>query len=462
MKYSLLALAITLTSGAALADVAKVEQFNIEVAKADYVPYQGAFAERFPGGFTTGLGSGLLFNGKQADGSLSFIAITDRGPNGDSPVLVQTGSDGNVSKTASKMFPAPAFVPAFMDVTLRDGKAVASNKVELSDDQGKITGLPLPANLIGSTSEVALSDTLSVITSDKANGLDSEGIVKDGKGGYWICDEYGPFLVHLDGNGKITQKFGPEAGAGEKAVAGGLPNILKWRQPNRGFEGVAFTPAGKVYGAVQSTLDINGETRKVAQFTRLVELDPATGKTRMFAYPIDVSSYKHPGDAKIGDLAALDDHRFLIIEQGKGKDKKMHNLVYQIDLSQATDLSELKINGKEPEFASAAELQAAGVVMASKTLVADLRANGWQVEKAEGLAIVDDHTFAVASDNDFGLSTEVVNAVEGAKGADDYQTDGKGELMLEGKAVASKVELEPLKGAEAHSALWIFTMDKAL
>ena len=59
MKYSLLALAITLTSGAALADVAKVEQFNIDVTKADYVPYQGAFAERFPGG----LGENLAFCG---------------------------------------------------------------------------------------------------------------------------------------------------------------------------------------------------------------------------------------------------------------------------------------------------------------------------------------------------------------------------------------------------------------
>jgi hypothetical protein len=26
-------------------------------------------------------------------------------------------------------------------------------------------------------------------------GLDTEGITPDGKGGFWLCDEYGPFLI---------------------------------------------------------------------------------------------------------------------------------------------------------------------------------------------------------------------------------------------------------------------------
>jgi hypothetical protein len=40
-----------------------------------------------------------------------------------------------------------------------------------------------------------------------------------------------------------------------------------------------------------------------------------------------------------------------------------------------------------------------------KSLLLDLNAAGWIAEKAEGLALVDAHTLALASDSDFGLKT---------------------------------------------------------
>ena len=46
--------------------------------------YSGAFADAFPNGLPVGMGSGLLFTGKQGD-ALTFATVTDRGPNADSP-----------------------------------------------------------------------------------------------------------------------------------------------------------------------------------------------------------------------------------------------------------------------------------------------------------------------------------------------------------------------------------------
>lgn len=450
-------LAATLTSTSIAADVVSVERYQVEVAPEHYVPYDGAFAQRFPGGFVPGLGSGLAFVGKKRDGALEFLALTDRGPNGDAPKVI--GNDGK--KSASKIFPSPEFVPTWMLVTVKDGKAVASDQVHISDSQGPITGLPLAKGLIGSTNEVALDDQLNTVSVSQRNGLDSEGIVSDGKGGFWICDEYGPFIAHLDSTGKILEKFGPQPLEGEQSVAGGLPNIVKWRQPNRGFEGIARTPNGKIYAAVQSTLNIEGETKNTAQFIRLVELDPATGKTRMFAYPHDVSAYKRSKDAKIGDLVAVDNDSLLIVEQGKGKGKKMRNLVYRIDLRGASDLTGKMINGKALEYADRAALATAGVDMLSKTPLVDLRKHGWEAEKAEGLVIVDERTIGLASDNDFGMDMKIIAPVDGVKKVKKYTTDGHGSLSFNGKSVDSQLEIKALQGVEANSQLWVMTFDKA-
>ena len=51
--------------------------------------YTGAFASAFPNGLPVGIGSGLLFTGKQGD-ALTFATITDRGPNADSPKVGKT------------------------------------------------------------------------------------------------------------------------------------------------------------------------------------------------------------------------------------------------------------------------------------------------------------------------------------------------------------------------------------
>ncbi|RQW76931.1 MAG: esterase-like activity of phytase family protein, partial [Methylococcus sp.] len=44
-----------------------------------------------------------------------------------------------------------------------------------------------------------------------------------------------------------------------------------------------------------------------------------------------------------------------------------------------------------------------------KSLLIDLDQAGWTAEKAEGLALVDDHTLALTNDNDFGLTSVLVD-----------------------------------------------------
>lgn len=436
----------------------EVERYEIDLPKEAMIPYDGKFKSEFKHGIPTGLGSGLTFAGKQTDGSLLFYSVTDRGPNADAP-LWQDGKKVH----PSKIFLTPEFTPTIMQVLVKNGKATASHMVPLHDGKANINGLPLPVGTIGSTSEVALSDHLKPVKETSERGLDTEGIVPDGQNGFWLCDEYGPFLIHVDNTGKIIEKYGPDADQDEKAIVGGLPNILKWRQPNRGFEGLARLPSGKIIAAVQSTLDVDHQTAQKATFTRLVSFDPATGKTAMYAYPLALTDYKKSSDAKIGDLVAVDDHRILIIEQGKNTKKQMQNRIYMMDLSKATDLTGKTFENKALEYAPSLDaVEKLGISPVEKLLVLDLRANGWNIEKAEGLTLIDAQTLAVASDNDFGLSVKLKSPKGDAKSPDDYTVNDKGQMMLKDDKVKTKLEINASKGDESHSQLWIFKLDNPL
>lgn len=430
-----------------LAAQLQVDRYVESFPGGERVAVSQALQHIFPNGLPPGVGSGLTFTGKQ-HGELTFATVTDRGPNADSP---------DVGEKASKIFASPDFTPFIMTIRVSGNNALASEERPIHDDKGNISGLPLPQGMVGSTNEVALNSELKTLSSDP-RGLDTEGITPDGKGGFWLCDEYGPFLIHVDGEGKVLAKYGPEPAAGEQSVARGLPAIIKWRQPNRGFEGVTRLPDGKILGAVQSTLNIDGKSKNKATFTRLVVLDPATGKTAMYGYPID-THYKKASDAKIGDVVALNNHEVLLIEQGKDKDKVMHNRIYKVDLRHATDLTPFD-SQTAPEFNTPEALKKRGIKLATKTEIVDLPQLGWQQEKAEGLALIDNRTLAVTNDNDFGLTSSLAHPVDGAKKLDDYQADGKGNLTYNGQPVTSTVVLSALNPPASLSELWVIHLAK--
>ena len=64
------------------------ERYVVSFPEGSHVNYSGAFASAFPNGLPVGIGSGLLFTGKQGD-ALTFATVTDRGPNADAPKWVK-------------------------------------------------------------------------------------------------------------------------------------------------------------------------------------------------------------------------------------------------------------------------------------------------------------------------------------------------------------------------------------
>ncbi|MBK9110064.1 MAG: esterase-like activity of phytase family protein [Saprospiraceae bacterium] len=64
-----------------------------------------------------------------------------------------------------------------------------------------------------------------------------------------------------------------------------IDTVFKYRKNNRGFEGIAITPNGKIYVAIQSPLLFPSKSiGENSRIHRILEIDPATNITRMFAY----------------------------------------------------------------------------------------------------------------------------------------------------------------------------------
>jgi hypothetical protein len=458
-RFAPAALAVFLAAApAAAAEAPTIQKYVVEAPKSANIPAPAALAAAFPDGFPLGLGSGVAYAGREPDGSILLYAVGDRGPNADGPNFLAAP---DAKPAPAKFFPAPDYVPSLAKLRIKGDVVEVVSVTPLRNADGTpVSGRPLPAGAVGSTGETGLGADLAVLPTD-ANGLDPEGIAVDPTdGNLWLCDEYGPFLVKVDATtGKIIKKYAPGQG---------LPDILAKRQPNRGFEGLAVTPDGTVFAAMQSILDVDGKVKaSKAPFLRLLELDPATGATRMFAYPHDVAVYKKSGDAKLGDLTAVSANRLVTVEQAKGADKVMRNIVYAVDVSKATDISGKTAPDGSPleTLADAAGLSALGIVPAAKTRLFDLRELGWKAEKAEGLALLPDgKTLVVASDNDFGLAGKVVNPAadkDGKPATDptDYTLAPGGQAGYEGKPVPTTFTIVP---SGEKTELWVVTLPEAL
>lgn len=417
-------------------------QSYIVHADSYQIPYAGKEKE-FQHKINPGYGSALVFKDKKSDGTIEFYGITDRGPNGDIPKYLKDGK-----KKSGKFFPTPKFTPSIGVITVSPIKhrADITQSIPLNVQGKPITGKPLPDGLTGSTNELALNFAMKNLGTDK-NGLDTEGLTVDKDGNFWISDEYGPFILKADKNGTILEKYGPGTG---------LPTILADRVPNRGSEGLTIDENGHIFALIQSPLNVDGKTAKTSKYTRIIELDPTTKETTMYAYPVDVG-YKNTGAAKLGDITSIGHKQFLMIEQGK-QHGRMQNLIYKVDLNDATpianngDLEYGRLDGK--------------IIPAKKELILDLRANGWNIEKAEGLALLPDRkTIAVVNDNDFGIDINVSDKKVNNPSVSDYTYNSNKNIFVYNKDKSIhniKLSLKKNAPTEQESQIWFFTLPHTL
>jgi hypothetical protein len=350
-----------------------------------------------------------------------FYTLSDRGVNIDA-------KNASCTPTYDKIYSFPNYAPKIHRVKLNGDSVQILKSFNIKRPNGtNASGIINPTGFGSTSTEKAWSniptncaDPSTVEVAKDVWGIDCEGIAIGKNNDFWVCEEGGPTVWNIGADGKVIKRYSPYAnqiGAEPQDVA--IDTVFKYRKNNRGFEGVAITPSGKVYAIIQSAmLNPNKTDGELSNVHRILEIDPVSGMTKMYAYLNPGINGTSPNkisakDWKIGDLTAVNDTVFLVIEQGVGGTNVQRN-IYQISIKGATPISSTLYGGKTVEqLKDAAGLAANSIVPVSKKLFVDLKASGWPdvLEKAEGLAIVNDSTIAVSNDNDFGQWSATENGI---------------------------------------------------
>lgn len=194
--------------------------------------------------------------------------------------------------------------------------------------------------------------------------VDLEGISASPGDIVWLVDEGNNALLEIStktGHIRNVLKAGKE-----------LPAEINTAEPNRGLESISVTPNRRIYTALQSPLakDIQQDRAQV----RLYEYSLRDKKVRTFYIPVNQKDYVSLTEVKIGDLTAISNREFLLIEQGDSRDRRDINRVYRITLP---------AQEKQP---------------VEKELLLDLNQHGWKYKKAEGIMLLNANTIGVIND----------------------------------------------------------------
>ena len=154
--------------------------------------------------------------------------------------------------------------------------------------------------------------------------FDIESFRRTPDGTYWFGDEFGPFLLHTDAGGRVLEPPIPLPGvqSPDNPLLMGSPNLLS----SKGFEGMALAPSGRfLYPMLEGALTTDPDQRRLIINQFDVKARRYTG--RQWSYRLDVAGYS------IGDLTAVNERAFLVIErdQGQGAAAKFKK-VFLVDL----------------------------------------------------------------------------------------------------------------------------------
>jgi hypothetical protein len=157
--------------------------------------------------------------------------------------------------------------------------------------------------------------------------FDIESFREAPDGTLWFGDEFGPFLLHTDRTGRVLEAPYPLPGVQSPQspfLGPNTPNL----PASRGFEGMAITPDGKtLYPMLEGPLTTDTDQQRLIINQFDIKKRRYTG--RQWFYHLEAPGYS------IGDLTAITNSRFLVIERDQLQGAAaLFKKIYIVDLDE--------------------------------------------------------------------------------------------------------------------------------
>jgi hypothetical protein len=324
-------------------------------------------------GETFGSGSGLaadLSSWQQSGAGYrgTFYMLPDRGYN------IEGTFDYRARLNRLEIVFDPPGDPWMLPVDARQNSVVANlvDTIPLTDNAGApLTGLD-PTDV----RPAAGGFPPLPLASNGLVSIDSEALVRLADGGFFIGDEYGPYIYRFSPDGRMFSAIQPPEALlpkrnGRVNFSSNNPgpgaSPPEPRQPetgrsnNQGFEGLAVTPGGRFLVAVlQSATRQDSGGGQNREFTRMLYFDladperPALVREYVVRLPVYRDADGKRQVAAQSELVALDETRFLLLcrdgGSGYGTDEatSLYRRIEVLDVSQATNIAGGVYDGVTP------------------------------------------------------------------------------------------------------------------
>jgi len=304
-----------------------------------------------------------------ADALLRMYAVT---PN----FKTATGGTGTVSAANFNSGASMGGFTAGSYITLSDPNQQLSLKIQADYTRYYNSAAnPLVASSIRSGRQLTGAD------------LDIESVRKDKNGNLWFGDEFGPYLVKTNAKGEVLRREIGMLGVGSpqnEAVVNGTISATLGR--SNGFEGMAINPTGdRLYTLLEGT--VAGDPAKTLRINAF-DVNAETYTGQQWNYKLDAAG------TNIGDMTAINDHEFLIIERNgaTATSGTPFKKIFKVDLNQVDGGGNL-VKSEVVNLMDIADPN-------------DLNGDGssaftFPFTTIESVLILDAHTLLVANDNNY-------------------------------------------------------------
>lgn len=348
--------------------------------------------------FDVGIGSGAYHY--KGDKSNIIYTITDRGVNikcKDSKKVL-----GEEVCKKGKIFPVPNFAPTIYKIEMNGDSYKVLEKIQIKDKNS------IPVTGVSNKGTEKAYDLHGNSIDFDPNGLDAEALLRVSDGSFWLAEEYGASIVHVDETGKIIKRVVPKGFAknlegANYDISESLPSIIGKRKLNRGIESIGISADEKtLYFSMQSPLaNPDVKTYKKSTIVRVFKYDIASDKVvGEYLYQMDkpesfaLDNKKKQNAVKVSDLVVSGEDELILLERISKTTK-----FYRVKLKDSILGSKWDDEKTSPSL----EEQTDYKNLLKKELVLDTSSLKGMPKKVEGLTFIDENNWILVNDNDFGI-----------------------------------------------------------